>query len=125
MISDSLRLYQKDIRALQLAISAIRSGIEVLLLKSRLTALVIDEIYLAGTFGNHIDVDTALKVGMIPNVTKDKIHQVGNIAGEGACKLAVEDEIITSVIQLKDKISTVSLESDGDFKDNFIRYIDF
>jgi uncharacterized 2Fe-2S/4Fe-4S cluster protein (DUF4445 family) len=79
---------QKDVEQLQLAKGAIRTGIEVLLSRNGLVKDHIDEIILAGAFGTYLDVNSALAIGLLPDIPRDKIHQVGNAAGMGA-KLAL------------------------------------
>lgn len=124
-LTDKIVVTQEDIRALQLAISAIRAGIEVLFLEEKLTDTVMDNLYLAGAFGNHIDTDSAIKVGLLPPIKKDKIRQVGNLAGVGACKVALDANLLSDVIKLKNEIKTISLEGKKEFKDLFLQYMNF
>lgn len=79
---------QKDVEQLQLAKGAIRTGIEVLLARNGLSKDDIDEIILAGAFGTYLDVNSAIAIGLLPDIPREKIHQVGNAAGMGA-KLAL------------------------------------
>jgi uncharacterized 2Fe-2S/4Fe-4S cluster protein (DUF4445 family) len=79
---------QKDVEQLQLAKGAIRTGIEVLLVRNGLGKDDIDEIILAGAFGTYLDVNSAIAIGLLPDIPCEKIHQVGNAAGMGA-KLAL------------------------------------
>jgi uncharacterized 2Fe-2S/4Fe-4S cluster protein (DUF4445 family) len=79
---------QRDIRAVQLAKGAIRAGIQVLLEKSGLIEDEIDQVIIAGAFGNYIDLRSAVAVGMLPVLPLDRFAQVGNAAGIGA-KLAL------------------------------------
>ena len=124
-LSESLYIYQDDIRALQLAISALRTGIEMLIREAELTVSVIDEIYLAGAFGNKISIESALAVGLLPPVNKEKIIQAGNLAGEGACRILTDMDCISGVTALKNEIKTISLAEHPDFKDNFMKYMIF
>jgi uncharacterized 2Fe-2S/4Fe-4S cluster protein (DUF4445 family) len=79
---------QKDVEQLQLAKGAIRTGIEVLLSRNGLVKEHIDAILLAGAFGTYLDVNSAITIGLLPDIPPEKIHQVGNAAGIGA-KLAL------------------------------------
>lgn len=79
---------QKDVEQLQLAKGAIRTGIEVLLARNGLSKDDIDEIILAGAFGTYLYVNSAITIGLLPDIPREKIHQVGNAAGMGA-KLAL------------------------------------
>ena len=124
-LTDKIVVTREDIRALQLAISAIRSGIEMLFLEEKLTDTVIDNIYLAGAFGNHIDTDSALRVGLLPDFDRAKIRQAGNLAGLGACAIASGKASVSDVIKLKNEIKVISLESKKEFRDMFMKYMNF
>jgi len=75
---------QQDIREIQLAKSAIYSGIKILMNLAGLSFSNIDALYLAGGFGNYINIKSAIKIGLLPYELRDKIYPVGNSAGIGA-----------------------------------------
>ncbi|MBC7333621.1 MAG: DUF4445 domain-containing protein [Actinobacteria bacterium] len=75
---------QRDIVEIQLAKSAIRTGIEVLLEDAGIGFEKIDRIIIAGAFGSYIDPKNVINIGMFPRVSLRKITQVGNAAGVGA-----------------------------------------
>lgn len=79
---------QGDVRSVQLATGAIRAGIEMLLAEAGLTAEQLDQVIIAGAFGNYIDVSSAVTIGMLPKLPLDRFAQIGNAAGIGA-KLAL------------------------------------
>ncbi len=79
---------QRDVRAVQLAKGAIRAGIHVLLNDAGLREGEIDQVIIAGAFGNYINVASAVAIGMLPDLPLDRFAQVGNAAGIGA-KLAL------------------------------------
>jgi uncharacterized 2Fe-2S/4Fe-4S cluster protein (DUF4445 family) len=75
---------QKDVRELQLAKGAIRTGIQVLLETNGLAEGEIEAVIIAGAFGTYIDVESAIAIGMLPRLPLDRFRQVGNAAGMGA-----------------------------------------
>lgn len=75
---------QGDLRAVQLAKAAIRSGIDQLLAAAALGENEIDTVIVAGAFGNYIDITSAQAIGMLPDIPFRRFAQVGNAAGEGA-----------------------------------------
>ena len=82
--SPAVVLTQKDIREMQLAKAAIRAGIQLLQQQSGIDDNRIDQILLAGAFGNYIRRESALRIGLLPDVRIEKIHFVGNAAAAGA-----------------------------------------
>ncbi len=81
---DTITLNQTDVREVQLAKSAIVSGVRILLKQSGLTFDQLDTLFLAGGFGNYINTDSAMRIGLLPPEMKDKIIPLGNTSGTGA-----------------------------------------
>lgn len=77
-------LTQKDVRELQLAKAAIRLGIQALVEAEGIRDEDIQQVIIAGAFGTFIDVESAITIGMLPNLPLDRFKQVGNAAGSGA-----------------------------------------
>ncbi len=75
---------QNDIRKLQLAKGAIRTGIETLLEVSGLSAEELDSLRLAGNFGAGLDAGAAMRIGLIPPMDLERVQVVGNAALRGA-----------------------------------------
>ena len=84
----AITITQHDVRELQLAKGAIRTGIQVLLDTSGRSDEEIGKVIIAGAFGTYIDVASAVTIGMLPQLPLDRFWQVGNAAGMGA-KLAL------------------------------------
>jgi len=85
-----IRLFQKDIREIQLAKAAVRAGIETLLEEYRITAKDVGKVYVAGGFGYRLDYRKAVEIGMFPEEFWEKIQAVGNSSLEGAKELLVK-----------------------------------
>jgi uncharacterized 2Fe-2S/4Fe-4S cluster protein (DUF4445 family) len=112
-------LNQSDVREVQLAKSAILSGIKILLKQSGLTFDNIDVLFLAGGFGNYINIDSAIRIGLIPPEMKERIIPLGNTSGTGALaalKSVRLDEAMQSVIS---RSLLVELANDEDFAMEF------
>ncbi|MCE5250728.1 ASKHA domain-containing protein [bacterium] len=75
---------QRDIRQIQLAKGAISSGIILILKQAGLTPDDLDEILLAGAFGNYIKKSSARRIGLLPAIPAERIRFVGNAASTGA-----------------------------------------
>jgi uncharacterized 2Fe-2S/4Fe-4S cluster protein (DUF4445 family) len=80
----AITITQKDVRALQLAKGAIAAGVQVLLKASGRQEQEIDKVIIGGAFGSYLDINSAVAVGMLPDLASDKFIQVGNSAGMGA-----------------------------------------
>ncbi|ONI47556.1 hypothetical protein AN644_04825 [Candidatus Epulonipiscium fishelsonii] len=123
-VTDTIVLTQKDIRQIQLAKSAIRSGIQVLIEASNIQADEIDTIYIAGGFGTYIDLENACKINLLPQAFLDKIQLVGNTSLAGSIKyLLNSDEKIMSDIQ--NKSTELNLGEVPTFNTYFMEYMMF
>lgn len=81
---ETVSITQKDIRELQLAKGAIYTGIMILLGKMGATPEDITQITIAGAFGNYIDKENAMNIGLFPSIPPERILFAGNTAGIGA-----------------------------------------
>jgi len=115
----SIFLNQDDIREVQLAKSAIASGIKILLKQAAMSFEQIDTLFLAGGFGNYINTDSAIRIGMLPYEMKEKIIPLGNTSGTGAI-LALKSVKFDDVIgNLLAKTRHIELAEDDDFAVEF------
>ncbi len=93
---------QGDIRAIQLAKSALYAGARLLM--DEMGVETVDRVVLAGAFGAHISPKHAMVLGMIPDAPLDKVTSAGNAAGTGArialCNKAARAEIEQVVRQI-------------------------
>jgi uncharacterized 2Fe-2S/4Fe-4S cluster protein (DUF4445 family) len=81
---------QKDVRELQLAKSAIRSGMDFLLKEAGITYDAIDTLYIAGGFGFNLDLESAAGIGLIPQPLLSKVKLTGNSALGGTIRCLLE-----------------------------------
>ena len=123
--NSTVSLTQKDISELQLAKSAIRSGIELLAKKMGVNISDIQNVYLAGAFGNYMNPASACRIGMLPSILLDRIESVGNIAGEGAklCALNRREFVHSQILAAKTEF--LELASCPEFQDCYIDHLMF
>jgi uncharacterized 2Fe-2S/4Fe-4S cluster protein (DUF4445 family) len=106
---------QGDVREVQLAKSAIASGVKILLKESGLGFEQLDALFLAGGFGNYINTDSAMRIGLIPAGMKDRIIPLGNTSGTGALSALKSTWFDESVKKVLEKSVVVELANDEDF----------
>jgi uncharacterized 2Fe-2S/4Fe-4S cluster protein (DUF4445 family) len=120
-----LSFNQDDVRQVQLAKSAIRTGIDILLKEASLSINELDTIYLAGAFGNYMDPHNAIAIGLLPPVAVNKIVNIGNAAGKGAILALTSNTKMIQAQMLKEKIKYVELANYPGFQDAFMKNINF
>lgn len=87
---EAIRFEQSDIREVQMGKAAVRAGIEILLAEEEEPEKL--AVYLAGGFGNFIDVENAIRIGMFPEQFREHISSIGNSALKGAKQYLQEEE---------------------------------
>ena len=112
-VADPVVLYQSDIRELQLAKGAIAAGFKLLLGHIGASVKQLHSIYLAGAFGNYVQIDSALAIGLL-DAPKQIIHAAGNTALRGAKMLLMQ----TGPPGLPE-IRHINLAADPGFQDEF------
>lgn len=83
LLAPGVAITQDDVRAVQLAKAAIRSGIDCLLRQAALEEDAIERVVIAGAFGAYIGLAAAVRIGLLPALPLARIEQVGNAAGVG------------------------------------------
>lgn len=93
-LSDDRRVYisQNDVRKLQLAKGAVRTGIDTLLDVTGIPREGLDAVRLAGNFGAGLDARAAMRIGLIPPMDLGKVEVVGNAALKGAILVLLSRE---------------------------------
>jgi uncharacterized 2Fe-2S/4Fe-4S cluster protein (DUF4445 family) len=106
---------QRDIREIQLAKAAIRSGIEVILNKNGMKYESIEKVIIAGAFGTYINLESAVAIGMLPPLPLERFSQVGNAAGTGARLALVSSARRAEEKELLKRVNYVELAGSPDF----------
>jgi uncharacterized 2Fe-2S/4Fe-4S cluster protein (DUF4445 family) len=117
IISDGIGITAKDINEFQLAKAAIAAGMDILAGKLGISLSDVDEVYIAGAFGNYINLENVTYTGMI-GISPEKIRKMGNTALIGAKMFLFDDGSLSAGILSLTR--HISLESDPAFQEIFI-----
>ncbi len=121
----SIVLTEQDVREIQLAKSAIYSGILTLLHTAKLSFDDLDKLYLAGGFGSFIDPKSACEIGLLPSELLDKIEAVGNAAGAGAIQTLLDANSRVAVDHIAEQTEYIELSGNSFFSEQYIENMCF
>lgn len=110
---------QNDVRQVQLAKGAILTGATILMESAGVEVSEIDRLLLAGAFGNYINPESALAIGLLPPVGLDKVVPVGNAAGEGAKKMLLSSKMKALIEQIVSGVKYLELATQKSFSKVF------
>jgi len=116
---------QSDIRQLQLAKAAIRAGAKILQKNLGIDDSAIQQLFLAGAFGNFLRKESALRIGLLPQIAIERIRFIGNAAAAGAELILPSTYWRDRAKQLAKKIEYIELASDKDFQAIFTNSMNF
>ncbi|MCK4960044.1 MAG: DUF4445 domain-containing protein [Planctomycetes bacterium] len=81
----------------------------------------IDAVFLAGGFGNYLNVERAVTIGLLPGVDIEKIHFVGNTSIAGAKMTLFSRQAQVEVEKIATSMTYLDLMSHPDYMNEFIR----
>ena len=118
-------LTQDDVRQVQLAKGAIASGVMMLQHVAGVPSEAVAELMLAGGFGNYVSIESALRIGLIPPLPRERIRYVGNAASLGAQLCLVSETERARAEAVAGRIEHVSLAAHPDFEEIFVDCMNF
>jgi uncharacterized 2Fe-2S/4Fe-4S cluster protein (DUF4445 family) len=116
----SIFLSENDISELAQAKGANVSGLQIIFKRYGMEFRELDRFYLAGGFARHLDLISAKRIGLIPDLPKGKIIQLGNAAIEGATRALLSISRRHRLEKFVAGIEHVELETDPEFFDFFV-----
>jgi uncharacterized 2Fe-2S/4Fe-4S cluster protein (DUF4445 family) len=120
-----ITITQADIRQIQLAKSAIYSGIVMLQTVMNVPNDRLAELMLCGGFGNYISVASSVKIRLLPDLPLDRITYMGNAAATGAQMALLSETERRRAFELARQVEHVALAARPDFQDMFIEGMNF
>lgn len=124
-LSEKVYVSQKDLRQLQLAKGASLAAAMLLLKKAGIKKEEISIVVLAGSLGDHLDVDSFKRIGFLPEFTNAQYVKEGNTSLDGALSLANNPAEWKLIDKSKLQIEEVHLTEDPLFNDIFIEAVEF
>jgi len=125
VVTGKVRVYQKDIRAVQLVKAAIAVGMETLLNHAGTAPETVQNFYIAGGFGNHLGLDSAARIGLIPIPLAKKAKAIGNAYLDGASMLLLDQGNINKIAAMAKGSRHVALGGNPAFNEAFMEHMLF
>ena len=124
-IAEPVTVIQEDIRAVQLAKSAIHAGMRTLIHTARLDCGDVATLYIAGGFGSYLDVTNAGKIGLLPEELTDRVTVLGNAALTGAAMLLLCEDLRAVCERLAKDTRVVELATNPVFVSEYMERMMF
>jgi uncharacterized 2Fe-2S/4Fe-4S cluster protein (DUF4445 family) len=119
-VDDDILLTQADVTNLLRSKAAIYAAIAILVKSIGVDIRDIRHIYLAGGFGNYLNVRSAITLGMLPDVPPERVHFVGNAAVAGARAALLSEDAFRRVEHVARMMTYVDLMANPKYMDEFV-----
>jgi uncharacterized 2Fe-2S/4Fe-4S cluster protein (DUF4445 family) len=110
---------EKDIANLIRTKGAIYSACSMLLKSAGLELNEIDSVYIAGGFGQHLDIENSVRIGLLPDVERDKFYYIGNSSLLGAYLMLLTDKNHGIVNTIADQMTYLELNTEPRYMNEF------
>lgn len=124
-IGMDIAITQKDIRELQNAKAAIAAGIKTLVKFADIKMDRIKKVYLAGGFGSYIDINSAVKIGLITKELQNKVESIGNAAGAGAVECLLCSDMLKKTEEIRKSMKYIELSAMPEFVNEYVECMMF
>ncbi len=113
-------LTEVDIENVIRAKAALYAGITLLLKEVGLTLDIVERVYIAGGFGNYLDIDKAIMIGMLPDLPKEKFSFIGNTSIAGAYLCLLAEKMRKEAEEIARKMTYIELSVSRGFMDEYM-----
>jgi uncharacterized 2Fe-2S/4Fe-4S cluster protein (DUF4445 family) len=119
-IGTDIVINEVDIENLLRTKGAIYAGFSVLVQSVGLHLADVEQVFIAGAFGQYINVEKGIQIGLLPDMPWDRFHYLGNTSVLGAFHSLMSRSIRREVIEIARKMTYLELSADNTFYDQFM-----
>jgi uncharacterized 2Fe-2S/4Fe-4S cluster protein (DUF4445 family) len=113
-------LTEVDIENILRAKAAVYAGVSLLVKKVGLTLDSIETIYIAGGFGNYLNIEKSIIIGMLPDMPRNKFRFLGNTAIAGAYLCLLSGRMREEAEEIAGRMTNVELSVSRRFMDEYL-----
>jgi uncharacterized 2Fe-2S/4Fe-4S cluster protein (DUF4445 family) len=117
---EDIAITQVDIDNLLRAKAAIYAGYQMLAQSVGVNLADVEQILIGGSFGQYINVEKAIEIGLLPDMPWDRFHFLGNTAARGAYMALLKNEARDKIQAIANKMTYLELAADNAFTDQFM-----
>jgi uncharacterized 2Fe-2S/4Fe-4S cluster protein (DUF4445 family) len=118
-ITENIWITESEIKNLIRTKAAVFAGCKTLLESVDKSFQDVNEIIVAGGLGNYLNIDNAIKIGLLPDVARDKFKFIGNGSLAGAHAMIISKTKRDEAIEVSKKMSYLELSTENKFMDEF------
>jgi len=113
-------LTESDVTSLLRAKAAIYAGYSVLCRSVGVELADVQQLLIGGAFGQYLDVEKAIRIGLLPDLPLERFHFVGNTSALGAYTALLCVNVRHDVLDVAAKMTYLELSADATFMDEYM-----
>ncbi len=117
---EDLVITQVDVENLLRAKAAIYAGYQMLAQSVGVNLADVEQILIGGSFGQYINVEKAIEIGLLPDLPWERFHFLGNTAARGAYMALLKNQAREQIEAIAKKMTYLELAADNAFTDQFM-----
>lgn len=118
-MGEDLLFSETDIHSLVLSKAAVYAGFTTLLEQAGMDFSAVDRVWISGGFGQYLDFDRAISIGLLPDIARDKFTYLGNSSIAGAYMALLSGKLRAEARQVSNAMTYIDFSSNARFMDEF------
>lgn len=118
-VDEDIVFTETDIHSLVLSKGAVYAGFTVLLNHAGLDFSMIDRVWITGGFGQYLNIERAVTIGLLPDIDRDKFKYLGNSSISGAYMALLSDEFRKEARKISNSMTYIDFSSSNTFMEEY------
>ena len=118
-VDKDILFMESDIDNIIRSKGAVYAGFKVLLNQVGLDFSMIDRMIITGGFGQYLDLDKAVSIGLLPDIDRDKFKYLGNSSIAGSYMALLSEKYRTEALEISNRMTYIDFSSNNQFMDEF------
>jgi uncharacterized 2Fe-2S/4Fe-4S cluster protein (DUF4445 family) len=117
---EDIVITKPDVDNLLRAKAAIYAGYVMLAHSVGMTMADVEQMLIGGSFGQYLNIEKAVEIGLLPDLPWDRFHFLGNTAARGAYMALLRHDARDAIAEIASKMTYIELAADNAFTDQFM-----
>ncbi|MGD9213274.1 MAG: ASKHA domain-containing protein [Desulfobacteraceae bacterium] len=118
-MNEEIVFTESDIKTLIYSKGAVYAGFTTLLNEAGMDLSMIDRIIIAGGFGQYLDIDKAISIGLLPDIERTRFTYTGNSSIAGAYMALLSSTYRQETAQISNAMTYIDFSSNSRYMDEF------
>jgi len=115
-----LSINEVDIESFIRTKGAVYSGAATLIASVGIDFNSLEKVYIAGGIGNSLDIEKSIRIGLLPDISRDKFSYIGNSSLMGCYLTLMSEDARRTLEKIANMMTYIELSVYADYMDAFV-----